>query len=370
MRTIAFLLLFAMTVCAQANTLISVSPNASVTPERLGRAMSASAACSAVSGTPAFDPLPQTMFAEVAIAKGAILRVAALTSSGNPAFDQKSVQCLQNLPQDFTMKIGDALMFVPVHASDGAIVPDPSTTFVPPLTATPNGIAVQLRPALQVTTPSAPGAALRAGPAPPSWPPGSCGAYYPPVAIRLRQEGDVELVFTIATDGAVKDISLVKSSGQDALDQAAMRCIATWQYKPATRNGVPVQIQWRAIVRFKLGDSTAAPPNILALQLASYNVQNAAYRCIGSSPPSEDDLKAATGKTVVFIALNRGAISDVKIYQTSGSDKLDNAAVRCFRSVQTGDVDTKALAQVQGLQTTIDWVTAGTDIRSAAGDAH
>lgn len=146
-RTIAFLLLFTTTAWAQTGTpAITVGPNAPVTPEWLGREMASVPACQA---TTPLDPAPHTMIADVNISKGAVTSVTATTSSGNPAFDQKAIQCLQNLSASFTTKIvGDLAMVVPVMSKDGAVVPqpDPSAAIVPTQRPATNAITVQHSP--------------------------------------------------------------------------------------------------------------------------------------------------------------------------------------------------------------------------------
>ncbi len=132
-RTIAFLLLFTTTAWAQTGTpAITVGPNAPVPPEWLGREMASVPACQAA--TAPLDPSPHTMVVDVDMSQGADTTASIVTSSGNPAFDRKAVQCLQNLPATFTNKIvGDLSMFVPVYANNGAVVPqtDPSKAIVP-----------------------------------------------------------------------------------------------------------------------------------------------------------------------------------------------------------------------------------------------
>lgn len=79
-----------------------------------------------------------------------------------------------------------------------------------------------------------------------------CQSYYPPIAQRLNQEGTVRVSFTITPDGSVSDPKVVESSGHDSLDQAALRCVPGWHYKPAMQNGAPVQTTWQADVKFKM----------------------------------------------------------------------------------------------------------------------
>lgn len=51
--------------------------------------------------------------------------------------------------------------------------------------------------------------------------------------------GEVTLGLTVGADGKPANVQLVRSSGNAALDQAAIAGVDTWQFKPATRNGQP-----------------------------------------------------------------------------------------------------------------------------------
>ena len=85
--------------------------------------------------------------------------------------------------------------------------------------------------------------------------------YYPPDAIRSCAQGTAYLSFFIAVDGSTKDISILQSTGNAELDEAAKICAADWQYKPATQDGQPVQVPWKASVRWALrgGRCTTLP---------------------------------------------------------------------------------------------------------------
>ena len=76
--------------------------------------------------------------------------------------------------------------------------------------------------------------------------------YYPKEQLRQRVTGTAQVDFHIAVDGSAKDVILSQSSGNAALDQAAEDCVATWRYKPAMRNGLPVEIPWNATVVWSL----------------------------------------------------------------------------------------------------------------------
>jgi protein TonB len=76
---------------------------------------------------------------------------------------------------------------------------------------------------------------------------------YPPLALRLGEEGSVQLRLTISTQGIVTDAALVRSSGYVDLDQAARGWIlAHWRYRPAIRAGAAVPSASDVQVRFDL----------------------------------------------------------------------------------------------------------------------
>ena len=53
--------------------------------------------------------------------------------------------------------------------------------------------------------------------------------------------GKVELFVTIGTEGTVTQAETRQSSGQPALDAAALEAVRDWQFRPATYNGQPVE---------------------------------------------------------------------------------------------------------------------------------
>jgi protein TonB len=69
---------------------------------------------------------------------------------------------------------------------------------------------------------------------------------YPPVLKTARVEGDVILYAIIRKDGSVDSIQLLKGL-EPRLDQNAMDALARWQFRPAERNGMPVELE--AVVR-------------------------------------------------------------------------------------------------------------------------
>jgi periplasmic protein TonB len=80
----------------------------------------------------------------------------------------------------------------------------------------------------------------------------SCTDLYPPLSLKLNEEGITQVRFTITADGDVTNASVSKASGFDRLDQAALSCIVRWHWNPAmSPQGQPMEtetalnIQWK-----------------------------------------------------------------------------------------------------------------------------
>jgi protein TonB len=75
---------------------------------------------------------------------------------------------------------------------------------------------------------------------------------YPQRALMSGLEGWVLVQFTITGTGAVKDVSLVKSSNR-IFEQPAVNAILRWRYRPRVENGEAVDsVGVRTIIRFAL----------------------------------------------------------------------------------------------------------------------
>ena len=135
---------------------------------------------------------------------------------------------------------------VPPPPPTPAGVMPPST---PPAAAAPAQLAVHLgdsdedRDALTVT-----GDVVSSGPDPRyrNKPPG-----YPRAALLLHEEGTVQVLIHVASDGAVESVELVGSSGSAALDEAGVSAVEKWRFVPALREGVPVPSVYPLAMHFK-----------------------------------------------------------------------------------------------------------------------
>lgn len=75
---------------------------------------------------------------------------------------------------------------------------------------------------------------------------------FPAEAIRLRLEGDVLLEVRISATGQVVQVKVVRSSGHQVLDQAAVEAVKKWSGKPASLSGVPVETVEFLPIEFRL----------------------------------------------------------------------------------------------------------------------
>lgn len=75
---------------------------------------------------------------------------------------------------------------------------------------------------------------------------------YPAAAARRKQEGWVEVSFTVATNGAVTDVNVVRAQPRGVFDRDAVRAVSQWQFEPALDNGKAVARTMTRRIEFAL----------------------------------------------------------------------------------------------------------------------
>jgi len=139
-----------------------------------------------------------------------------------------------------------------------------AATTLPP--APPTTVAV----AAATPPPAAPATTAAAAPAPPAIKPGALvdinepgviapvalnkpSFTYPPIALRQRIEGKVDLSVLVDERGAVADTKVVTAAGGKAgLNEAASDYVRRWKFRPATKDGVAVKAWTPVSVVFML----------------------------------------------------------------------------------------------------------------------
>lgn len=77
-------------------------------------------------------------------------------------------------------------------------------------------------------------------------------AAYPESARAANVEGTVMVGLIIGVSGTVTSAWVESSSGNSALDQAAVNSVYSWRFAPAKQNGVAIEVQSRVPVSFTL----------------------------------------------------------------------------------------------------------------------
>lgn len=76
-------------------------------------------------------------------------------------------------------------------------------------------------------------------------------AVYPEALLKGQQQGNVLLIGRIDREGNVQDLRMIAASFQGFVDPA-LAAVRSWRFKPATRDGKPVEIAANVGVRFRL----------------------------------------------------------------------------------------------------------------------
>ncbi len=128
---------------------------------------------------------------------------------------------------------------LPMEIEEGRLVPRPAPP--PPVLDRPvRPTALKMAPSAAAVTETAPAEILNPPPD------------YPVLARRRGYEGSVVLAFEILPDGTCDGVRVAEPSGYEVLDQAAVRAVQGWRFKPALRNGEPIAVTQRIRFTFRL----------------------------------------------------------------------------------------------------------------------
>src|SRR3984885_9789347 len=75
---------------------------------------------------------------------------------------------------------------------------------------------------------------------------------YPTKAINGKIEGWVDVEFTVAETGKVKDVTVRATSNPGIFEDAAIKAVSQWRYKPVLRDAQPAPVRSQIRVRFTL----------------------------------------------------------------------------------------------------------------------
>ena len=78
---------------------------------------------------------------------------------------------------------------------------------------------------------------------------------YPQAVRAIGIEGTVEVALTVLRDGGVGWVEVVRADPRGYFEQAAALGVRQWKFRPATKDGAPVECRMHTRVRFALTDS-------------------------------------------------------------------------------------------------------------------
>lgn len=75
---------------------------------------------------------------------------------------------------------------------------------------------------------------------------------YPVAKLRLEIEGSVTVRVLVGTDGRVRQVQVIRASDADFAKATEKQALKAWRFRPATRDGTPVE-DWQTLtVRFDI----------------------------------------------------------------------------------------------------------------------
>jgi TonB family protein len=104
---------------------------------------------------------------------------------------------------------------------------------------------------------------------------------YPSIEQANGRDGWVALNFMIDPQGKPYEITIMESTGNEALEQAALKAARDWEFEPATLNGVPIDAGHALKVNFRLSGESGANTSFVR-----------AYREFNAAITAQDRAKA------------------------------------------------------------------------------
>jgi protein TonB len=82
----------------------------------------------------------------------------------------------------------------------------------------------------------------------------SCKPDYPRASLLAEEAGTVKVTFEVGADGQLVGSSITQSSGYKNLDRATVNALSRCKFKPAYKDGQPIQSSFQAVYVWKLPD--------------------------------------------------------------------------------------------------------------------
>ena len=128
-------------------------------------------------------------------------------------------------------------------------------------------------------------------------------------------------------DGRLVDVRILQSSGNVELDNAALRCVAHWQFDPKGPVAEFHHGQQRLSINWRI---PATVPGKTPERPVGYD-SGIPHVCMMDYPLQAVRDHISGVVRVAFLIKANGKVDDVKVEGSSGNDLLDRAALRCVK---------------------------------------
>jgi len=175
---------------------------------------------------------------------------------------------------------------------------------------------------------------------------------YPELQKRAGVEGTTILQFIVEKDGSVGDIRVIRSAGNDGLDQAAIAAVRPSRFEPGRIDGEPVRVRFAVPVTFRLPgsgetgaerDERMAPPDMVrADDPGVMGIVDEMPQLIGGLaglqervqyPPLAREAGIEGQVVVQFVVNEEGRVEDPTVLR-SPDDMLSEAALAAVRQAR------------------------------------
>ena len=156
---------------------------------------------------------------------------------------------------------------------------------------------------------------------------------YPRIQRAAGIEGRSILQFVVGEDGAPRDLEVARSSGDEALDAAALAAVERMRFRPGTVEGRPVPVRFAVPITFRLGDAPVGDRSSAAIVQPELVGGLAALQEATVYPEVQYRAGVEGTAFVQFVVNEAGAVRDIKVARSSGDEGLDAAAVAAVQSV-------------------------------------
>jgi TonB family protein len=155
----------------------------------------------------------------------------------------------------------------------------------------------------------------------PNHPPHTGAEYYPTESTRLHEEGTCKVKVTVATDGTAHNITLTQSTGYPRLDAACLIVFTDGGLLPATVDGQPVEKTVEVPIAWRIPPVKPSP---------KVDLNNPPHIGEAYYPAASKRLGEQGKCKVSMLVTADGKIHDIKLTESSGFPRLDQACLKAF----------------------------------------